>query len=178
LFNQQATTPIEQKVLTVIEPAIKGLGFKLVAVRISGGKRTSKVTIMIETLQNTSPILDDCSKVSRHLAVLLDVEDVIDGAYHLEVGSAGIDRVLVVAADFERYKGFDAKVTAILPINGRNNFTGTIEGMDDDGVNIKIESGTQKIQFSNIASARLVVNDKLLQHGRQELEKQNSMKGS
>ena len=49
--------------------------------------------------------VEDCEAVSRALSPVLDLEDPIDRAYHLEVSSPGIDRPLVRAGDFERWAG-------------------------------------------------------------------------
>jgi len=49
--------------------------------------------------------VDHCAKVSRQLSALLDVEDFIEAAYTLEVSSPGLDRELLVAADFKKYAG-------------------------------------------------------------------------
>src|SRR3546814_5053938 len=54
--------------------------------------------------------VDDCADVSRAVSAVLDVEDPIAGAYRLEVSSPGLDRPLMKPADFERFKGFAAKV--------------------------------------------------------------------
>ena len=45
--------------------------------------------------------LDDCAEVSRMISAFLEVEDPIEGRYHLEVSSPGVDRPL-----FRRITGF------------------------------------------------------------------------
>ena len=37
--------------------------------------------------------VEDCQMLSRHISVLLDVDDPIASAYNLEVSSPGIDRL-------------------------------------------------------------------------------------
>jgi len=49
--------------------------------------------------------LQDCERVSREVAALLDVEDPIPCAYTLEVSSPGAERPLKVHADYERFNG-------------------------------------------------------------------------
>ena len=58
-----------------------------------GGHRTLRVFIDKEGSENVS--IDDCSKVSRGLDLVLDVEDLVPGgAYQLEVSSPGLERPL------------------------------------------------------------------------------------
>ena len=47
--------------------------------------------------------VDDCRHVSSDLSAVLDVEDVIDRAYTLEVTSPGLDRPLRHAGDYSRF---------------------------------------------------------------------------
>ena len=47
--------------------------------------------------------MDELSQVSRELSALLDVHDVVDGAYTLEVSSPGINRPLKRPEHFVRF---------------------------------------------------------------------------
>jgi ribosome maturation factor RimP len=106
--------------------------------------------------------LDDCEKVSRHISALLDVEDIIAEAYTLEVSSPGIDRPLITAADFDRYKGFEAKAELLEPQNGRKRFRGVIEGVTDNAVTLSMPEGTFILPIDRLQSARLVLTDALI----------------
>src|SRR3546814_7217821 len=78
--------------------------------------------------------VDDCADVSRAVSAVLDVEDPIAGAYRLEVSSPGLDRPLMKPADFERFKGFAAKVDLGRPLDGRKRFRGRLAGMPGGGL--------------------------------------------
>ncbi|MGL4240125.1 MAG: ribosome maturation factor RimP, partial [Beijerinckiaceae bacterium] len=96
------------RVAALIEPAIEGLGYRLVRVKISGQDGCT-VQIMAERDDGTMAI-DDCEAVSRAVSPILDVEDPLDRAYRLEISSPGIDRPLVRSGDFARWLGHDAKI--------------------------------------------------------------------
>src|SRR5919204_5455512 len=49
--------------------------------------------------------VEDCAHVSRDLSAILDVEDVVPGAYTLEVSSPGLDRPLRREDDYRRFAG-------------------------------------------------------------------------
>src|SRR5882762_2950316 len=52
----------------------------------------------------------DCAAVSRDVSALLDVEDLVETAYILEVSSPGLDRPLRKAEDYRRFAGRRAKL--------------------------------------------------------------------
>ena len=74
--------------------------------------------------------LDDCQLLSEKLGKILDNEPLIEDSYILEVSSPGIDRVLKKDRDFIREAGKSVDVTLYAPINGKKNFTGTLESRD------------------------------------------------
>ena len=68
--------------------------------------------------------LEDCSMVSREISAYLDVEDLIEQAYHLEVSSPGLERPLHTLRDFKRFCGKDARVKLRESVNGQRVFIG------------------------------------------------------
>ena len=81
---------VAARVAAIVEPAIMDLGYRLVRVRVTG-QNGCTVQIMAERPDGTIGV-DDCEQISRNLAPLLDAENPIDRAYHLEVSSPGIDQ--------------------------------------------------------------------------------------
>ena len=71
------------------------------------------------------------------ISPVLDVEDPIDKAYHLEVSSPGIDRPLVRKSDFARWAGHLVKMETSILVDDRKRFRGKIVEVDDDGVAIE-----------------------------------------
>ena len=99
---------IAARVSAIAEPVLRGMGYRLVRVRLSG-EAGCTVQIMAERADGTM-LIDDCEAVSRALSPVLDIADPIDRAYRLEVSSPGIDRPLVRRSDFERYAGHVVKI--------------------------------------------------------------------
>ena len=64
-------------------------------------------------------------------------EVLIDGAYHLEVSSPGIDRPLTRAKDFADWAGHEAKVSMAKGYDGQRNLRGILKGIDGDLVTIE-----------------------------------------
>lgn len=152
---------IEQRVAEIIEPALDDMGYTLVRVQLSGGKR-AQLQIMAEH-KNLGPMtVDDCADISRAVSALLDVEDPIPNAYNLEVSSPGIDRPLVRPADYDRFKGLLAKLDVARPIDGRKRFKGRIAGIDGETVTVETDDGPLELDFGDIAKASLIITDDLL----------------
>jgi len=164
-------TGLAARVGTIAAPVLEGLGFRLVRVRISGADGCT-VQIMAER-PDGSMVIEDCEAASRALSPVLDVEDLIDRAYRLEVSSPGIDRPLVRPEDFARWAGHEAKIELVKPLDGRKRFRGTIAGMAADEVRLtlppeKAAAGavTVALPFADIGDAKLVLTDALIEASR------------
>jgi ribosome maturation factor RimP len=99
--------------------------------------------------------LEDCAEVSRELSDLLDVRLPELGPYHLEVSSPGPNRPLSRPADFDRFRGQRVKIRTRAPIDGRRNFSGTLDGMADGAVRVNMGRGTVAIALEAISKAHL-----------------------
>ena len=110
-------TGVAARVARVVEPTIEGIGFRLVRVKISA-QNGCTVQIMAERPDGSMNV-DDCEKISRALSPVLDVDDPVGVAYHLEISSPGIDRPLVRKSDFDRWAGHEAKIELRQMLAGR-----------------------------------------------------------
>lgn len=162
---------LEGKISELISGSLGSMGFEIVKINIIGGDDRKVLQILIDRTDGTGLSVGDCTQASRQISAVLDVEDVISDRYNLEVSSAGIDRPLVRIADFERFKGLEAKINVKEKISEQRKFRGRIVGVDGDNVLINAnvvnisEAENEKplvIEFENIKSAKLELNDELL----------------
>ncbi len=114
-----------------------------------------------EPLNREAVTVEDCSRVSQDLSVILDVEPElvggIDRAYTLEVSSPGLDRPLRGERDYRRFAGRLAKIVTERPVDGQSHFAGRIAGLED-GVVVLVEGRrTHRVPFDAIKRARLDV---------------------
>lgn len=167
-------TGVEARIANIVAPIANDMGFDLVRVKILPDNGCT-LQIMAEDESGNFSI-SDCSKLSREINPALDAQDPLDKAYHLEISSAGIDRPLVRARDFKAYIGHEAKIELIDMIDGRKRFRGDIIISDEISVTIKLRDAlpdtdpNYKLQFSQIAEAKLMMSDKLLEVARQKQE--------
>ncbi|MEA3548701.1 MAG: ribosome maturation factor RimP [Thermodesulfobacteriota bacterium] len=101
--------------------------------------------------------LEDCSQLSRQLGYVLEVEDIIDQHFHLEVSSPGLDRPLTKIRDFERNIGQKVTVTFRGFSDVDDVCIGRIDSVDDQAVILYTQGGKREIQLNDIIKARLVI---------------------
>lgn len=154
---------VEQRIRSLIEPAIEDMGYLVVRVRYTGSKRPT-LQIMADRKDEAPITVDDCADISRAVSAILDVEDPIPDAYSLEISSPGIDRPLVRPRDFERFAGFEAKVELARAIDGRKRYRGAIVGLQEGDVilDLEDEGGRVALPFAQIGTAKLVLTDALI----------------
>jgi ribosome maturation factor RimP len=154
---------VEERVIALIEPTAKNLGFRIVRVRVSGNRR-KRLQIMAERLSDGQMGIDDCGRLSRALSPVFDLEDPIPGGeYDLEISSPGIDRPLMSVEDFQRFIGHDAKLETAAMIDGRRRWKGQIKAVEGDTIVLAAENGEARLNFAQLSEARLVLTDKLIE---------------
>ena len=159
-----AKTAIDRRLAEIVTPAIEGLGYELVRIRLQGG-RTATLQIMADRPDGGINV-DDCAKISTAVSAVLDVEDPIEDNYHLEVSSPGIDRPLTRLKDFDAWADYEARIETTELIDGRRRFKGTLAGTEGDEVLIELEEGgelvTIGLQFEWLSDAKLILTDELI----------------
>lgn len=165
---------IDSRIAAVVMPVLRGMGYRLVRVRLSGQNGLT-LQVMAEREDGTMTV-EDCEAVSRAISPALDVDDPIEKAYHLEVSSPGIDRPLVRRSDFAAWRGHLAKVETSVLVAERKRFRGRISAADDEGVLIERdqpaygEEPSVRLPFEAVSEARLILTDDLI---RDALSKDN-----
>ncbi len=111
---------MESEIESLLQPITDELGLDILKVSVGGGGRRQTLKVVIDKAGGVSA--DSLTRVSRGLALQLDAEDLIKGAYQLEVTSPGLDWPLQSEADFRRYQGEWVKVSLIegASLEGRN----------------------------------------------------------
>ncbi len=154
------------RVAAVAEPVIESLGYRLVRVRISGAEGCT-VQIMAERSDGSLDV-EDCEAISRALSPVLDVADLIERAYRLEVSSPGLDRPLVRRSDFERYAGQLAKIEMTVPIGGRRRFRGILLGIEGNAARLRRDDAAEGeaaevlLPVEEMDEVKLVLTDELI----------------
>ena len=143
-----------RRIWELLEPAMVREGLELVEVECGNHGPKSLVRIFLDKEGGID--LDACANASRLIGALMEAEDIIPGAYTLEVGSPGIDRPVRKEADFVRFAGETVKIKTYAPVNGRKAFRGTLGGIENDLVSIDCDGQRFDIHLENLRRANLV----------------------
>ena len=149
---------VTDRIADMIRPALSEMGYDLVRVHYSGtpGVGRHQLQIMAEPLTARDMTVEDCQKISKYVAALLDVEDPIKDAYNLEVSSPGLDRPLTRDNHFDRFKGDLVKIHLKQAVDGRKRLKGRLTGRDEQGrIIIDTSFGALAFAFEQIDSAKI-----------------------
>ncbi len=148
------TAEIVARVRALAEPILAEAGLDLVEVEF---QREAHGWVLRYYMDKAGGVtLEDCQRISEELGDHLDVEDLIDHAYHLEVSSPGLDRPLTRDADFLSFAGKAARITTREAVGGQRNFRGRLAGLRDGAVLLDLDDGRRVgIPRGLIAKARL-----------------------
>ena len=137
----------------LIQPIVEGMGFEYVGLELlSGHGMTVKLYVDADNGIN----LDECVLISRQVSSVLDVEDVIDSAYHLEVSSPGVDRPLFTLSDYHKAIGQRVKIRLHSPVDGRRNGVGELVSVTGDEITMKLDDAvTWVVEHSMVKKANL-----------------------
>jgi ribosome maturation factor RimP len=174
--------PLYTKLIQIIEPVLEQSGFELVDLRFVLEQGGWVLRVQVDTplhLHEATDVsevpsdrvdLSDCENISRELSAVLDVEDPIPQAYHLEVSSPGIDRPLRTVAHFDHFKGSEAKIQLHVPIQTtsgeRRNFKGVLRGVVEGKVEIDCDGQKFQLPLDDIEHAKLVPDWDAVMHGK------------
>ena len=152
----------------VIEPEARALGFELVRVKLSGQGDERTLQVMAEDPATGQLVVEQCMALSRRVSDRLDAveeggEELIGGAYHLEVSSPGIDRPLTRAKDYANWAGHEVNLSLDEPVGDHRRLRGELLGIEGDMVAVEDrKAGRIEVPLANIHSAKLVLTDKLI----------------
>jgi ribosome maturation factor RimP len=142
------------KLTNLLKPLVEDLGYEFVGMEQRKDPGHPALVIYIDRPEGIA--VEDCERVSREAAALLDVEDPISGSYSLEISSPGLDRPLFTLEQFEQFAGAVAQVSLYAPLEGRRRFKGEILGAADGTVTLALDGEEIQLEMANIAKARLV----------------------
>ena len=163
-------TALEQKISDIISPVLDEMGFDLLWVSYKGGI----LGVFVENRITGKLTLEECTKISREISPLLEVEDPIEGGYRLEISSPGIDRPLLKPEDYTRYQDLEAKIELDELIDGQKKFRGFIRSNNEETITLETDQGDVDLPYASIYKAKLVMNDTLIEETKKRFETANN----
>lgn len=134
----------------VLSPSVEGLGLYISGIEFTQDERGPMVRIYIDGDNGVG--IADCATLTKEFDPILDVEDPLPEAYTLEVSSPGLDRVLEVSRDFERFQNYHIRIKRV---HYKSKLDGILLGHTDEGIQVKTHIDERFIKFEDITQVRL-----------------------
>ena len=138
----------------LIEPILNEMGFELVDIEYLSEHGRWVLRIYVDSEDGIT--LDDCARVSNEIGDLIDVNDIFEHEYVLEVSSPGLNRPLKKEKDFLKAVGKKVKVKMINPVKERRNFTGYLKAFQDGMLYIEVRNELISLPLRDVKKANLV----------------------
>ena len=146
-------TEVEHALSKIVEPIVISHGMELVDVEYRREARGWVLRIYID--KEGGVTLDDCVLVNNEAGPVIDVEDLIQSPYTLEVSSPGLNRALKKERDFERFKDRSVKIRIHDAVGTRRSFRGRLLGCTKGLIKVEVDGHVLDIPLSNVAHANL-----------------------
>ena len=152
---EEATDRLLTTIQGFAEPLLTDMEMELVEIQFRREGHGWVLRLFID--REGGVTIDDCAAVSREISAYLEVEDLIEHAYHLEVSSPGLERPLKKRDDFIRFTGKLARIKLREPMAGQRVFIGTLRGVEGNSVVLVLDGETVQVDMGNISKARLAL---------------------
>lgn len=146
---------MKEQILKLIDPIIISMKYELWGLNIGQQNNSLKLTLYIDSKSGIN--INDCEKVSNQVTHILDIENICNGDYILEVSSPGLDRVLMTKEHFAKYINKKVKLKLKWLVKNRKNIVGMIKDVNDNFVVINDKTDIYEIEYDSIDNARLKI---------------------
>lgn len=151
-----------ERIRQICERVASSEGLELVGVEWAGPAHHGVLRLTIDRLEGAVSHRD-CQVVSEQVGAILDVEELVDARYVLEVASPGLDRRLSKPADYERFRGRRVKVRLKHPLASppfaakQRRFEARLESLADGVVSFQVGEELVRVPLEEIEAVNLVV---------------------
>jgi ribosome maturation factor RimP len=139
-----------EQIWKVVEPYLATERLELDDLELLGRGRARTLRVTVDRSGGID--LDRLSEVSRGLSRLLDNETELDGPYHLEVTSPGLERKLTRPSQFQKSVGREVVVKT-----SASTMRGLLTAASDDTLTLQPDdSDSLELSYDSVISARTV----------------------
>jgi ribosome maturation factor RimP len=146
---------VEAGVETVVLPAVQAHGLTLVDLEVRGNGRRTVVRIFVDKPGGVS--ISDCQQLSHEVGDLIDVSNLVQTSYDLEVSSPGLDRELRKDRELRWAIGRPVRIWMRELVDGRRDVAGRLAQFDADALTLVTPEGPRSVPRSLVSKARLEV---------------------
>jgi len=147
---------VTERIRKFAESLLPTMGLELFDIQFRREDRGWVLRLIIDKPDGVT--LDDCSRVSRETSDFLDVEDIIDHQFILEVSSPGIERPLRSVEECQNHIGKKVRVKLAKAVDSQRVFIGILQQVDGQALRVDTEEGkTYTLSWSDIVKVRLTL---------------------
>jgi ribosome maturation factor RimP len=149
---------LKDTIIKLVEDLIRETDYYVVDIAVSDSKIRRKVSIFLDS--DTGITIDQCTEVSRKLG--LQLEEIIDEAFTLEVSSPGADSPLKFERQYVKNVGRSLR---ILKVDG-SEVKGKLVSVENGNITIeteakkKVKSETVALSLDEIKEAKVIISFK------------------
>ena len=145
---------LHARLLELIEPVASSMGLSIWGLQTPPAHKGGVLRIYVDSGKGVT--IDDCAELSRHVNVLLDVEDPMPGPYTLEVSSPGLERPFFTFEQLRPYVGRLLLVNLRTPLQNSKKWKGKLLRLEDHELILQTETQEVHIPWNQVHKARLV----------------------
>ncbi len=144
----------ERTLVDLVRPEVESLGFTFWGLTSPSAGSKRVIRIYIDGPDGVS--IDNCAEVSRQVGLVLEVEDIVSGAFTLEVSSPGLERKFFTLEQLGEYVGRTIEVKLAIPVNNRRNFKGALKELSPAGFVLAMGDEDTTLDWDAVKEAKLV----------------------
>ncbi len=146
---------MKEQILKLIDPILISMKYELWGLNIGQHNNSLKLTLYIDSKIGIN--INDCEKVSKQVTNTLDIENICNGDYILEVSSPGLDRLLMTKEHFAKCINKKVKLKLKWSVQNRKNIVGIIKDVNNNFIVINDKTDIYEIDYDSIDKARLKI---------------------
>jgi ribosome maturation factor RimP len=145
-----SSAQLAEQLEPMVASAVGDTGLELEELEVFPAGRRRLVRVVVDTPDGTALDLDAVAEVSRAVSAALDgADDVLVGAYTLEVSSPGVDRPLTLPRHWRRARLRLVKVR----MTGGDELLGRVGDADARGVMLLVAGIRRRVLFTDVERA-------------------------
>lgn len=146
----------------VVRPVVEAAGLHLEEVTVTRAGSTSVVRITIDLPDDAVGSLDSdaLGDASRAISAALDVDDVVAGAYTLEISTPGTSRPLTELRHFKRAR---TRLVVLKLADGSRAEGRLTDVLDDDGAAVLVLDDERRVPVGDVVRGKVEVELKRLE---------------